>query len=89
MNESQAKYVLSNRHLFFCINEIVKSGDLTVQHGILSGMIQSLEPEHYRDVMRAAVKAVYSSGDEAAADRLSRTIIRGFDYILGQARNHG
>jgi hypothetical protein len=84
MNE--VGYVLSNRHLYFFVNEIIKSGDPTVQLGILTGIIQDLKPEHYRDVLRAVVKAVYVSGDQAGAGRLSRSIVQGSDYINAQNR---
>ena len=45
-----------------------------------------MKPEHYRDVLRAVVKAVYSSDDASAAGRLSKAIIRGSDYIYAQNR---
>lgn len=77
-------YVLSNKHLYFFINEIAKTGDPTIQRGILTGIIQNLKPAHYRDVLRAVVKTVYSSGDKAAAGRLSRAIVQGQDYISAQ-----
>jgi hypothetical protein len=80
----EAKYVLSNRHLYYFINEIVKRGDPTVQKSILTRIIQDLKPEHCRDVFRAAVKA--ASEDATTAGRLSRTIIRGVDYISSQNR---
>lgn len=82
-----AGYVLSNRNLYFLINEIVKTGDPKVQLGILTGIIQGLKPEMYRDVLRAAVKAVYSSGDTSAARRMSKSIVSGTDYIFHQRRH--
>jgi len=81
---------LSNKHLYFFIDEILKRAkdDPTIQKGILSGIMHGLDPKHHRDVLRAAVKTVFSSGDEAAVKRLSRTIVQGFDYVSAQNRQN-
>jgi hypothetical protein len=84
--KNDVQYVMPARWLYKFIDHMVEEGQL-IQRGILNGIIQDLDQRHYRDVLRAIIKAIYSSGDEVTADRLSRTIVRGFDYLHVQKRH--
>lgn len=84
MNE--AKYVLPTRMLNDAIKFIVERGTQQEQLDIVTKICLDIDHIHYREVMRAIGKAIYATGDEASAGRLSRGIIRGADTILDRER---
>jgi len=84
---NEVKYVLPTRWLYQLADRIVEHGEQRVQQGILTGIIQNLNPSLYRDVFRSIIKATYKSGDETAAGRLSVAIVKGSDHITAQKRH--
>ena len=76
-------YILPRRCLHKLVDKIIQDGRTLVQQGILVSAIYDIDNSLYRDVFRAIIIAVYTSGDTAVAKRLSRTIVKGVDYIYG------
>lgn len=71
------------KSLYYLINQICEQSEQPIKTGILTGIIQELDPKHHREVLRAIVKVFYSSGDEMACRRLLRALVRGIDYLMG------
>jgi len=76
-------YTLPSRWLYKLTDKIFENGKNSIQQGILISAIQSLDPALHRDALRAIIKVVYSSGNTPTASRLSKTIVKGSDYIAG------
>ena len=61
---------------------IFEHGDQTISMFLLIGIVQSLNREHYGDVLRSIIKAVGRSDDEAGITRLTHELATRVDYIL-------
>ena len=83
---NEARYVLPRKTLYYFTDRICEYSERPVKTGILTGIIQDLDPKLHRKVLRSIVKAVYDAGDEAAAGRLSRTIVKGVDFVMGEEK---
>ncbi|MEI7636149.1 MAG: hypothetical protein WCJ37_02505 [Syntrophus sp. (in: bacteria)] len=82
----EARYVLPAKWMYGFSKKIVEDGEQMVQQGVLTQIIQELNPAFYRAVFRSIIRIVYASGDEKAVGRLSRTLVRGTDCVIANER---
>lgn len=81
------RYALPAKWAYGFSKKIVEDGERLVQVGVLTQIIQELNPAFYRAVFRSIIRIVYVSDDEKAISRLSRTLARGTDCVIDNERS--
>jgi len=81
------RYALPAKWAYGFSKKIVEDGERLVQQGVLTQIIQELNPAFYRAVFRSIIRIVYASDDEKAIGRLSRTLVRGTDCVVDNERS--